>query len=168
MSKTLRIAVAVATLLALSGPAASAEPTSVAVFDFELIDTSLEGEMRGENDAETLRLDALGSQLREAIGKADGFVLVDIAPVREEALARNLQRCGGCDRQLAERVGADWSVTGTVQKVSNLILNINVYVRDVDSGELIQAMSADIRGNTDQSWYRGLSWLIRNRLKLEP
>jgi hypothetical protein len=51
-----------------------------------------------------------------------------------------------------------------VQKVSNLILNISIYLRDVHSGQLITAMSADMRGNTDESWSRTLDWLIRNRL----
>ena len=56
------------------------------------------------------------------------------------------------------------AVTGTVQKVSNLILNVNVYVAGEDGTE--RAFSADIRGNTDESWRRGLDWLIRNRLGL--
>jgi hypothetical protein len=54
-----------------------------------------------------------------------------------------------------------------VQKVSELILNINIYVRDTKTGELLNAYSADVRNNTDESWMRGLSYLIRNRL-LEP
>ena len=45
---------------------------------------------------------------------------------------------------------ADLAITGVVQKVSNLILNINIYLRDVHSGRLITAMSADLRGNTDE------------------
>jgi hypothetical protein len=51
-----------------------------------------------------------------------------------------------------------------VQKVSNLILNINIYLRDVHTGRLIAAMSADLRGNTDESWSRATSYLVRNRL----
>lgn len=149
------------------GAAIAQEPIQVAVFDFELIDTSLEGEMVGPQSAETARLQALGEQLREAFEKDPRYEVVDMAPVMERARAQNLQACGGCDRHLAEEVSADWAVTGTVQKVSNLILNINLYIRDVESGESVQVMSADIRGNTDESWQRGLSWLVRNRLKLE-
>lgn len=163
-----RVAALLLVLFALA-PVALAQspgPVRVAVFDFELIDTSLEGELTGPKEAETRRLGRLGEQLRDAFRAADGFELVDIAPVADRAHAKNLQRCGACDLGFAREVGADWSVTGTVQKVSNLILNINIYVRDVDGGELVQAMSADIRGNTDQSWQRGLSWLIRNRLDL--
>ena len=58
-------------------------------------------------------------------------------------------------------------MTGTVHKVSNLILNINVTVRDAGSGQAVRAGSVDIRGNTDESWLRGVSYLVRNRL-LDP
>ena len=85
-------------------------------------------------------------------------------PIASEAQASNLQACGGCDIQLARRIGAELAITGTVQKVSNLILNMNIYVRDASSGATIAAMSADMRGNTDESWSRTLDWLVRNRL----
>jgi Protein of unknown function (DUF2380) len=65
---------------------------------------------------------------------------------------------------LARRIGAELAITGTVQKVSNLIPNMNIYVRDASSGTTIAAMSADMRGNTDESWSRTLDWLVRNRL----
>ena len=35
-----------------------------------------------------------------------------------------------CERDFAIKAGADWAAWGTVQKVSNLILNINVYIED--------------------------------------
>ena len=58
-------------------------------------------------------------------------------------------------------------MTGTVQKVSNLILNINVYIREARRPNRVTAYSVDIRGNTDESWSRGLSYLVRNRLLRE-
>ena len=162
---TLRLALAASlSLLAPLAAARDGEPTDVAVFDFELIDTSLDGEMLGPQEAETARLAALGEALRAAYGEAPGYRVVDLAPVREEAGARSLRDCGGCARGLADEVGAELAVTGTVQKVSNLILNINVYLMGPDGAE--RAFSADIRGNTDESWRRGLDWLIRNRLDL--
>ena len=92
------------------------------------------------------------------------FSLVDITPIAREAQASNLQACGGCDMRLARRIGAELAITGTVQKVSNLILNMDIHVRDASSGATIAAMSADMRGNTDESWSRTLDWLVRNRL----
>jgi hypothetical protein len=55
-----------------------------------------------------------------------------------------------------------------VQKVSNLILNINIRVSEAASGKVIAAASADIRGNTDESWTRGVEWLVKNRLLAKP
>src|SRR5215813_6414119 len=119
---------------------------SVAVFDFELIDTSLEGAVRGVRPDEQERLARL-SQLRQLLRDSGRFSLVDITPIAREAQASNLQACGDCDTRLARRVGAEMAITGTVQKVSNLILNMNIYVRDASSGATIAAMSADMRGN---------------------
>jgi len=41
---------------------------------------------------------------------------------------------------------------------------MNIYIRDASSGATIAAMSADMRGNTDETWSRALDWLVRNRL----
>ena len=51
-----------------------------------------------------------------------------------------------------------------VQKVSNLILNMKVYIRDAHTGQLVTSMSVDLRGNTDETWFRAASYLLRNRL----
>ena len=134
------------------------------VFNFELIDTSLEGAVRGARADEQERLARVSDQLRELLRGSCRFSLVDLTPIAGEAQASNLQACGGCDMRLARRIGAELSITGTVQKVSNLILNMNIYVRDVSTGATIAAMSADMRGNTEESWSRTLHWLVRNRL----
>jgi hypothetical protein len=136
----------------------------VAVFNFELIDTSLEGAVRGARADEQERLARTSDQLRGLLRDSCRFSLVDLPPIASEAQASNLQACGGCDMRLARRIGAELAITGTVQKVSNLILNMNIYVRDASSGATIAAMSADMRGNTDESWSRTLGWLVRNRL----
>ncbi len=150
-----------ALLVVTCGPA---HAQTVAVFDFELIDSSLQGQIDGASADELARLTRLGDQLRQRLRQSGRFSLVDITPIASEARATNLQACGGCDTHLANRVGAELAVTGTVQKVSNLILNMNIYVRDVSSGRTVAAMSADMRGNSDESWSRALDWLIRNRL----
>lgn len=143
---------------------AQADPPKVAVFDFELVDTSLQGEVDGPRTDEHDRLMLVGDQLRKALAESGKFHLLDIAPVNAAAHGSNLQACGGCDVQYAQQLGADIAITGTVQKVSNLILNINIYLRDVHSGRLITSMSADFRGNTNESWSRATSYLVRNRL----
>ncbi len=139
--------------------------TSVAAFDFELYDTSLEGELRGKNESEQRRIAAISDQFRKLLAESARYDVVDLLPASAEIEAAGTFRgCNGCDVKIARGLGAEVSMTGVVQKVSNLILNINIYVRDARSGKLLQAMSADIRGNTDKSWARGVSWPVRNRL----
>ena len=62
----------------------------------------------------------------------------------------------------AKALGADVIVIGWVQKVSNLILNINLQVKDVRTGEMLYAKSVDLRSNTDDSWLRGIRHLLTN------
>ena len=142
---------------------AQAHVLRAAIFDFELIDTSLEGAMNGPRADETGRLARLGDQLRRLVTNSGKLEVIDIAPVRAEAHKTNLQACGGCDADLAQKLGAELAITGTVQKVSNLILNINLYVRVAATRAPLVAMSVDIRGNTDESWSRGLEYLVRTR-----
>src|SRR3954447_4265028 len=158
------LSVFAAALLVASLAPADAAPRSAAVFDFELIDTSLEGEVKGPRSDEQARLARLAPELRRQLDASGRYTTIDIGPVAAAAKASNLQACGGCDADLARRLGAELAITGTVQKVSNLILNVNVYVKDARTGATLQEMSADFRGNTDESWARALNWLIRNRM----
>jgi hypothetical protein len=153
----------IALMLAIASPA-PAEPVKVAVFDFELLDTSLQGAVNGPQPDEQGRLMDVTAQLRKALTQSGNFMVMDIAPVNAAAHGSNLQNCGGCDVQYAQKLGADLAITGLVQKVSALILNMNIYLRDAHTGKLITAMSADFRGNTDESWSRTMSYLVRNRL----
>jgi hypothetical protein len=145
-------------------PAGRAQDLRAAVFDFDLIDTSQEGASGAVRDDEARRLAMIGEALRRMVGER-GIGVVDLAPARARIdKARPLVRCNGCDLDLARELGANLAVTGFVQKVSNLILNINVAIRDARTGEIVRARSVDIRGNTDESWSRGITYLVRNGL----
>ena len=134
--------------LVLSGvAAATAGAQAAAVFDFELMDTGLGGPARPPPGAGCFA--RLSDQLRDPLRESGRFSVLDITPIAGEARAHNLQACGGCDAVLARRIGAELAITGTVQKVSTLILNMSIYVRDASSGRTMAAMNADLRGNTD-------------------
>jgi hypothetical protein len=142
----------------------AADPPRLAVFDFEMIDSSVEGEMHGKRKDEQQRLMGVGDQLRNELGESGKFRIVDIAPVNAAAHQNHLQACGGCDAKLARELGAELYITGVVQKVSDLILNINVYLRDAQTGRLVTAASASTQGNTEEAWTRATRYLIRERL----
>ena len=54
---------------------------TVAVFDFELIDTSLQGEISGTRADEQARLTRLGDQLRQRLRESGRFSVIDITPI---------------------------------------------------------------------------------------
>src|SRR5215831_2561456 len=103
--------------LLISTPA-RAEPPKLAVFDFELMDTSLEGEMRGPQADEHNRLILISDQVRRQLSESGKFQILDISPVKAAAEGSNLQACGGCDVQFAKSIGADLVITGVMKKVS--------------------------------------------------
>ncbi len=147
-------------ILGFAPYAQAAALSRIAVFDFEMINSSLQP----MTPAEAVRLKKLGETLRNRLAESGLVQVVDIGPVEAAAQASNLQSCGGCDADLAKKVEAQLSITGTVQKVSGLILNENIYLRDAESGKMLAVMSADMRGDTDETWSRTLAWLIRYRL----
>jgi Protein of unknown function (DUF2380) len=154
---------------ALAAPVASAaEKARLALFDLELVDSSLEGEMAGTDRAEQARLRLVQAELRRSLEGSGRFELVDTAPVADQvAVAGSLRSCNGCEVPIARRVDADLALVGWVHKVSDLILSVNVVIRDVSTRERVFASSVDIRGNTDESWLHGIRYILKNHL-LKP
>jgi hypothetical protein len=153
------------------GGEASAAPDGkdvpqVAFFGFQLINSSLEQ----TTPAEAARIRLLDDLFREKLSASGRFKTIAVPSEigREIATGPAIGSCNGCERDFARRIGANWAAWGTVQKVSNLILNINVYMEDADAGRMEFVKSVDIRGNTDESWRHGLDYLLRNYLLREP
>src|SRR5258705_6558957 len=138
-----RMAVVLTTLAIAFSPAAASAQHSAAVFDFELLDTSWADPLKAPDAELRSRMTQASERLRARLAESGRFKVIDIAPVTKEAHASNLQACGGCDVTLAGRVGAELSVTGTVYKVSNLILNMMIFVRDAKTGGNVAVMQAD-------------------------
>jgi hypothetical protein len=153
--------IATAAPLAMLLASAHAAESKVAVFDFELVDTSLEGATNGPRADQQARLIQITDRLRDALAKSGRVTVIDITPVVAQARAADSRNCGGCDAQFASQLGADFAVMGWVQKVCNLIPNMNVQVSDAKIGRAISVKCVDMRGNTDESWSRAIDWLIR-------
>ena len=159
---------AAALLAGLPLAAAGAAPPRLAVFDLELYDTSLEGEIEGAAPAEAARLAMVDRELRLRLAASGRYELIDTAPAADQvARAGYWHSCNGCEAPIAATLGADLALVGWVQKVSNLILNLNVVIRDTSTREQVFASSVDIRGNTDESWLHGIRYLLDNRLLKE-
>ena len=73
---------------------------------------------------------------------------------------QDLRNCNGCELDIGRALGADVVILGWVQKVSNLILNINIEVKEVASRKALYMKSVDLRSNSDKSWLRGIRYMV--------
>jgi hypothetical protein len=92
------------------------------------------------------------------------FQVADNAPagklIASLQASQDLNACNGCELEVGRALGVDRVGVCWVQKISNLILNINLRVEDVATGKAVFQRSVDIRGNTDLSWRRGVKSLV--------
>ena len=76
-----------------------------------------------------------------------------------------IHECNGCELDIARTLQADRVLIGWVQKVSNLIVNINIQIEDVATGAILLNKSVDLRSNTDESWRRGVSYIVKSMIE---
>jgi hypothetical protein len=153
-------AIFLALALAFADPAAAGE--RIAFFGVTYLDTSLQGAEQGVDPAERARIGMLEEMVRARFLK-EGYELVDLAPVQTELdRTTNAAKCYGCDTRMAAKLGADYALVGEVQKVSNLILAMNLQLRDAATGTMVKGRVVDIRSNTDDSWKRGMRYILDN------
>jgi Protein of unknown function (DUF2380) len=120
--------------------------------------------------AERARIGLIASIFKtklEASGRYT-FVSIPAEAAGKIAAGPEVGACGGCELKYGKQLGADYAAWIVIQKVSDLILNINVYMADVATGKLAFVHSVDIRGDTDESWTRGVTYLVKNYLLPAP
>lgn len=122
------------------------------------------------SDAERTRLAAIGERFQERLQESGRYTFVNVPPNIRKRIDRDqaMGDCGGCEIDYGRELGGDLVAWINVQKVSNLILNMNVYMADVGSERMRFVHSVDIRGNDDESWSRSLDYLISNYLLETP
>lgn len=152
----------------VSSGAVSAQPTML-VLDFEFIES-----MRDPRtvDADQNRLLLANEELRKRLDACLPLKIVDPAPAEAAiALARSrvqyLHQCNGCGEEIGRAANASYVLLPWVQKVSNLILNINAEIRDVETDTVATIRSVDLRGNTDRGWLRGTKALANRLCELD-
>ena len=154
---------AAAVLVSVPGLSWADAPVKTAVFDFQLANLG----QQGPTAADKARLPHLSAMLRDLLAKSGKYEIVSTDPVKAKAQSEDLRSCGGCAVDYAKKVGAQLAVTGEVQKVSDLILNINIYMKEVGSPKPEQAYTVDIRGDNDLSFDHGIKYIVKHNILKE-
>ncbi len=166
----MRLFVAALLLAVLTTPAHAAadEPNEIhdtlLLFDLEFTDSS--GESVDPDHAG--RLARMTGVLRDGLVRSGRYEVIGIhdSAVAPEAPAA-VYSCNGCEIDLGRKANVTIVATGFIHKISSLILNLQIILRAVDSGEVVAMGIADIRGDTELAWRRGVEWLLLHRLVAE-
>jgi hypothetical protein len=143
-------------------------PQKLAVFDLELDDFSAGGPLAGETPDETERLKRTSTLARRLLAQSGLFTLVDTGAAADSRVKDHwLRKCDGCEAEIARGLGAELSFIGYFRKISRMEQFLEIRVRDARTGELLNLSHTDLRNETDESWSRALTYLIKNRL-VEP
>jgi Protein of unknown function (DUF2380) len=119
---------------------------------------------------EALRQRALAGSglLRQLLAETGRYEVMATAPPAARAAEATLRErhavlhaCQGCAQEIGRAAGAELVLMPWAQVVSQLIVNLNVELRDVESDRVLRVRSVDLRGNTDVSWQRGIRFLVR-------
>ena len=147
-----------------------AKVQTLLILPFDMVDSSLQGDMNhGPLAADVARLHRTEKIVQRALDERSEFDVVSSANVRGEIKKaqgsyRYLYACNGCEIDLGNSAHSDLVMTGWVQKVSNLIININATLYDVSTGEAVGGASVDMRGNTDDAWRSAALYLVEHSL----
>ena len=107
------LAAAVAIFATQPFAAAEVEPTKIAVFEFELKDTSAGGGVIAADAIDTENLKKSTDEARRVLSELGRYSVVDTSSVAGEVTsAGGIQACDGCDGPLAKQLGADQSMVG--------------------------------------------------------
>jgi hypothetical protein len=147
-------------MAALAAPA----PVALAVFDFELEDTTA-ASVGASANSDASYLAEVTVSVREALGQSGRYRIVDVAGAGAEAAkAHALRDCGGCEAAIAQKLGADQSLIGVVRRVSRTEYTLGFQLRDAATGEVLSRGDSGLRMGADYSWKRGAVRLVSDRL----
>lgn len=118
------------------------------------------------SDGERTRIERTGQIFMNRLTESTKYRFADISPELTKRIAAGQApgECGGCEIDYAKEIGTDWVAWINVQKVSNLILNMNVYIADVHANRMVFVRSVDIRNNSDEGWERAINYLLKHYL----
>lgn len=147
--------------------AASAGARKAAVFAFEVPDVIELGEYLPKPSKEGPKIAVATQELRKLLA-AGGLEVVDLTPLAAKIKDKQpLHKCNGCEVDLAKEAGAEVLVVGLVEKASDVLLNMTIEIRDVETNRMQRAGSIVVQGNTEEMWLRSVRWLVKNRLLAE-
>jgi uncharacterized protein DUF2380 len=154
----------VVTVLVSAVPGRTADIPTLLVLPLEMVDTS--GEAPSGLQDHKDRLAASTRYLSDQLAAHGLYAVLDPAPIGPEIAKaqamQSLDRCNGCEFDLARLVHADRVLIGEVEKVSTLIGSLRLRIVDVATGQAVFGREIGFRGDTDEAWQHAIRFFVRD------
>jgi len=145
--------------------AAALAPVRLAVFPFELDDTSASADTTGDTASDLSGLSDTTDAIRHMLSQGARYQIVDVSSASADpAKSRALHACGGCEAQIALGLGAEQSLVGVVRRISRTEYIVGFQLRDARTGAVLAAADSGLRMGANYSWSRGATQLVRDHL----
>lgn len=145
--------------------AAEPDPIKIAVFHFELNDTSAGGGVINQDAIDSENLTKSTEEARRLLSASGRYSIVDTTSAMDEVLAAGgILHCKGCEGQLAKRLGADQSMVGVVGRVNRTEYTLQILVRDAQTNEIVSNDFTGLRMGANYAWPRGVKSLMNTKI----
>jgi Protein of unknown function (DUF2380) len=139
---------------------------SVMVLDFEVMEDHA---LPDRAAAQAERARQASAQLRRALAEAGLYRVLDSPPAAATALVQSLRdrhtwlhQCAECAQSIGRAAASELVLLPWAQVVSQLIINLNIELREVATDRVLLNKSVDLRSNNDESWQRGVRFMVRD------
>jgi Protein of unknown function (DUF2380) len=141
-----------------------ASPPTMAVADFDYVDTS--GEPRDQQKEHSDRLRDFAAAIRADLASSGRYQIVPLACGADPCSAAN--RSASDLIEDAKRAGAQYLLFGGVHKESTLLGWIKVQTLEVASNRVIFERLLSFRGDSDDAWHHAERFLVADLRQSNP
>ncbi len=147
-----------------AAPPRGDSPVEIAIFDFELEDRTPASALLNEGSSSASSLDRATQAARRELARSAHYRVLDGNQANAAAvLDKSLRNCEGCEARIASQLGAQQSLIGIIRRVTQTDYYVQIQVRDVCSGQLLDEEAANFAGG-EEGWATGVRMLIRHQV----
>ena len=149
-----------------AAPAGAADRPKIIMLDPQYDASASASETPETEQADRARLALIADRLKQRMAASGVYEVIDAPDVAEEINAYTLGACGRCALMLGRKAGADQVLVLNIQKISALLINLQVFVYGVADGATLAGGVSVIHSNGDDDWRRAMDKLAERRLGL--
>jgi hypothetical protein len=149
---------------AFATDAANRTPVKIAVFEFELEDSSPPAVLLNQPVSSAALMDRVSGAAREELTRSGRYLVIDASKADTQSVAaKGLRNCDGCEAGVATQLGAEQSLIGVISKVTATDYYVVIQIREARTGKVLDSEGALFAGD-EQGWPSGVRMLIRHQV----